>query len=49
MANKNENAPGTEYQRRLRVWVKRQGALSWIALAGSIIALICSFILQPGR
>ena len=43
MAEENDNAPGTKYQRRLQEWVKRQGVLSWIALAGSIIALICSF------
>lgn len=43
MANENENATGIEYQRRLQEWVKRQGAVSWVALVGSIIALICSF------
>ena len=38
MPRENRNAAGIEYQRRLRAWMKRQGALSWIALVGSIIA-----------
>lgn len=43
MLSEKRNAPGTKYQRRLQEWVKRQGAVSWVALVGSIIALICSF------
>jgi hypothetical protein len=43
MDDEKRNAPGAKYQRRLKEWVKRQGILSWVALGGSIIALICSF------